>query len=98
MIETLRDRETTSMEIKPKQDKDDMEIEAFGDGFDNEGDENRAENRPMTDKEKAALDRWKQEDEELDGVIGEIDGAMDELLAGIGEFILLTKNKLTNSS
>ena len=93
MIETLRDRETTSMEIKAKQDGDDMAIEAFGDGFDNEGDENRAEARPMTDKEKAALDRWKQEDEELDGVIGEIDGAMDELLAGIGEFILLTKNR-----
>lgn len=47
----------------------------------------------MTDKEKAAIDRWKQEDEELDGVIGDIDGAMDELLAGIGKFIFVIKNR-----
>ena len=39
----------------------------------------------MTEKEKQALDRWKQEDEELDGVIGDIDNAMDDLLAGIDQ-------------
>ena len=80
------------MEIKPPQDGDDADIAGFG-GFDNEGEGNRCENRPMTDKEKAALERWKQEDAELDEVMGDIDGAMDELLAGIGIVIFIIKNR-----
>ena len=59
-----------------------MDVDLF-EGFDNQDDENRGVNREMNDTEKEAMDRWKQEDEELDNVIGDIDNAMDGLLAGI---------------
>jgi hypothetical protein len=33
--------------------------------------------------EQEALDKWKKEDAELNGVFDQIDGAMDQLLVGI---------------
>jgi methyl-accepting chemotaxis protein len=84
LIEELRKREDMAEKIKPPGDEWDDKLEKF-EGFDNEGDENRADNRPLTDKEKQALDRWKQDDEELDEVMGDIDAGMDDLLNGIDE-------------
>jgi chromosome segregation ATPase len=84
LIEALRTREDEAEKIKPPGDEWDEKLEKF-EGFDNEGEENRADNRPLTDKEKQALERWKQEDEELDGVLGDIDAGMDDLLNGIDE-------------
>ena len=84
LVEVLQNREKESEKIKPPGDEIENMIDNF-DGFDNEGEENRCENRALTDKEAAAQDRWKQEDEELDGIIGDIDAGMDDLLVGIDQ-------------
>ena len=84
LVEVLRKREDESEKIKPPGDEWDQKLEKF-EGFDNEGEENRADNRPLTDKEKMALEKWKEDDDELEGIIGDIDAGMDDLLNGIDE-------------
>lgn len=85
LLMNLREREDKSLEIIPiDQDNIDLELQAFV-GFDNEGDEPHGQARELTNKERAALDKWKEEDEELDVIISDIDAGMDELLGGIDQ-------------
>jgi DNA repair exonuclease SbcCD ATPase subunit len=46
----------------------------------------RLKNTPLTEKEKAALEKWKKKDAEINDILDSIDKRLDEMLEGLDDF------------